>query len=432
MKKKVWIWILAGVLLLAVLFTPIPSGVYKDGGSREYTALTYKIVDWNRLTGEAVYDETKLYLFPNNFKSIDALWEKEKDKVGKKLLATVLSFTETDVIVEAVNDSKQYRMQRSDLADIGAQQGSVVEITYAGAVLYSDPGYISTVLSWKLSGNMRHMEYTEQWLDKETAEKYDNNIFDHITITKIYKNCFFARTVIPMPYEIKLNGTLSEDWCVGDQITATYTNVYYDDENQRVECDFTTVEASDWQPEPGMAYKPVIYLYPERETEVSVKLNLDGKLTCTYPAYSTGWKVTASPDGTLTDAKGQTYNYLYWEGETNAQWDMTEGFCIKGEDTAAFLEDALEKLGLNRKEANEFIVYWLPLMEQNPYNIISFQTDTYTDAAELQIDPAPNTVIRVFMTFKASDYMIRILPQKLTAPERTGFTVVEWGGTEVQ
>ena len=64
--------------------------------------------------------------------------------------------------------------------------------------------------------------------------------------------------------------------------------------------------------------------------------------------------------------------------------------------------------------------------------ILSFQTDIYTDAAELQIDPAPDTVIRVFMTFEASDYMIRILPQKLTAPERIGFTVVEWGGTEVQ
>jgi len=111
---------------------------------------------------------------------------------------------------------------------------------------------------------------------------------------------------------------------------------------------------------------------------------------------------------------------------------MRKGFCVKGEDTAAFLEDALEKLGLNRKKANEFIVYWLPLMEQNPYNIISFQTDIYTDTAELQIDPAPDTMIRVFMTFKASDYMIRLLPQKLTALERSGFTVVEWGGTELE
>ncbi len=71
-------------------------------------------------------------------------------------------------------------------------------------------------------------------------------------------------------------------------------------------------------------------------------------------------------------------------------------------------------------------------MEQNPYNIISFQTDIYTDAAKLEVTPAPDTVIRVFMTFKASDYMIRLLPQKLTTPERSGFTVIEWGGTEVQ
>ena len=432
MKKKFWIWILAGVLLLAVLFTPIPSGVYKDGGSREYTALTYKIVDWNRQTGEAVYDETKLYVFPNNFKSIDALWEQEKENIGTKLLATVQSFTETEVIVEAVSNGERYRMTRADLPDIGAQQGSVVEITYAGAVLYSEPAYIQNVLSWKISGNMRHMEYTEQWLDKETAEKYDNRVFDHITITKIYKNCFFARTVIPMPYEIKLNGTLSDDWCVGDQVSCTYENTYFDDKNQRIECDMLTIEASDWEPEPGVAYKPVIYLYPEEETDVSVKLFLDGKLTCTYPAYNNGWQVTAAPNGTLTDTKGQTYNYLYWEGETNAQWDMTEGFCIKGEDTAVFLEEALTKLGLNRKEANEFIVYWLPLMEQNPYNIISFQTDIYTDAAKLEVTPAPDTVIRVFMTFKASDYMIRLLPQKLTAPERSGFTVIEWGGTEVK
>lgn len=202
--------------------------------------------------------------------------------------------------------------------------------------------------------------------------------------------------------------------------------------HQRIECDMLTIEASDWEPEPVVAYKPVIYLYPEVETDISVKLILDGKLTCTYPAYNAGWQVIATPDGTLTDARGQTYNYLYWEGETNAQWDMTEGFCIKGEDTATFLEEALAKLGLNRKEANEFIVYWLPLMEQNPYNIISFQTDIYTDVAKLEVTPAPDTVIRVFMAWKAADSFVELSGQELSAPERNGFTVVEWGGTEVE
>ena len=434
MKKKFWVWTFAGVLLLAVLFTPIPSGAYKDGGSREYTALTYKIVDWNRLTGEAVYDETKLYLFPDNFKSIDALWAYEEQEVVHKFVATILELDSTSALVRPVEGEDELRsadkihLGIADLGDIGAQVGSEVEIYYTGGIMESYPAQINAV-KWEMAKTHRSKEFTDEWLNEEAAVKCDYEPFDHIIITEIYANCFFATPAIPMPWTIKLNGQLSDDWCVGDQVICTYDNVYRD--NTRFEADFLTVEASDWQPEPGVAYKPVIYLYPEVETDISVKLILDGRLTCTYPAYNAGWSVTAAPDGTLTDAKGQTYNYLYWEGETNAQWDMTEGFCIKGEDTAAFLEDSLEKLGLNRKEANEFIVYWLPFMEQNPYNIISFQTDIYTDAAKLEVTPAPDTVIRVFMTFQASDYMIRLLPQKLTAPERSGFTVIEWGGTEV-
>ena len=60
--------------------------------------------------------------------------------------------------------------------------------------------------------------------------------------------------------------------------------------------------------------KPVIYLYPEQETDVRVTLDLAGELTCAYPTYGDGWSVRAAPDGTLTDESGQTYRYLYWEG----------------------------------------------------------------------------------------------------------------------
>ena len=69
--------------------------------------------------------------------------------------------------------------------------------------------------------------------------------------------------------------------------------------------------------------KPVIYLYPEEETAVTVKLDYAGALTCTYPAYGDGWAVTACPDGTLTDNAGQTYNYLYWEGADTIDYDFS-------------------------------------------------------------------------------------------------------------
>ena len=192
----------------------------------------------------------------------------------------------------------------------------------------------------------------------------------------------------------------------------------------------TYVTYTSYDEEPICA-KPVIYLYPEETTEVTVKLDLQGELTCTYPEYRDGWTVTAQPDGTLTDANGQIYNYLYWEGKCATAYDFSAGFCVKGSDTAAFLETALAKLGLNRREANEFIVYWLPLMQENEYNVISFQTDVYTESAPLNISPAPDTLLRVFMAWYGSPTEVEIAPQALTALERNGFTVVEWGGTKI-
>ena len=435
MKKKAII--LAIVLFLAILFVPIPKGQYKDGGTREYAALTYKVVDWNRLTADSIYQATRVYWLPDNFKSIDQLWAYEEPKVVHQFVAMVLELDSGSALVmpvtgeDELRSSDRIRFSIQGLGDIGAEVGSGVTVYYTGGIMESYPAQIHAV-KWDLVNSFRNEEHPAQWIDKELAELWKNNILEQIVLTDIHSDYFLAKTVIPTPYTLKVNGQLSKDWCVGDQVACTYENIRYDEENNLVEAELLTIAASDWEAEPGLARKPVIYLYPEAETDVSVKLFLDGKLTCAYPAYHSSWQVTAAPDGTLTDAQGQTYNYLYWEGETAVQWDMSEGFCVKGEDTATFLEASLAKLGLNRKEANEFIVYWLPLMERNPYNIISFQAESYTDTAQLHIDPAPDTLIRVFMVWKAADTFLELPAQELSAPERTGFTVVEWGGTEVE
>lgn len=178
--------------------------------------------------------------------------------------------------------------------------------------------------------------------------------------------------------------------------------------------------------------KPVIYLYPEEETPVSVKLDFNGRLTSTYPAYEDGWQVVAQPDGTLTDpATGRQYYCLFWEGESYADYDLSQGFVVAGEDTESFLEDTLAQLGLTDKEANEFIIYWLPRMQGNAYNLISFQYESYTDNALLDIEPSPDSVLRVFMAWQALSEPKEIAPQILKPFERTGFTVIEWGGAEI-
>lgn len=177
--------------------------------------------------------------------------------------------------------------------------------------------------------------------------------------------------------------------------------------------------------------KPVIYLYPEEETEVSVNLEMkDAILKCTYPEYQNGWKVIAQPDGTLY-AEGREYNYLFWEAEALFPFSLKSGTCVAGEDTCKFLEEKLTQLGLSDKEQNDFITYWLPKMQDNPYNVISFQTDEYEEHFGLEVTPNPDTIIRVFMTYKPSEVYVNIEPEEIVTTVRTGFTVVEWGGCEI-
>ena len=181
------------------------------------------------------------------------------------------------------------------------------------------------------------------------------------------------------------------------------------------------------------AAAPVIYLYPETETEVNVRLELNGELTTSYPAYNdaNGWNVTAYPDGTLIDKEGREYLFLYWEGEISIIPDLSSGFCVRGEDTAEFLEQALKQLGLTDAEADTFIMYWLPQMEGNSYNVISFQTSAYENVVSHYVTPEPDTVITVNMLWYPSNIPVSIEPQDLEGlnpAERRGFTVVEWGG----
>ncbi len=181
--------------------------------------------------------------------------------------------------------------------------------------------------------------------------------------------------------------------------------------------------------------KPIIYLYPESTTEVAVKLDYAGKLLYTYPEYpAAGWEVTAHPDGTLFNEENKEYYALFWEGVPFEELHIgDEGFVVKGEETVAFLEEALETLGLNRREAMEFIIFWQPRMQSNPYNLIHFSTTEYEALAKLHITPTPETILRVMMVFQPLSHPIDIKPQDLSSlqKERKGFTVVEWGGTEL-
>jgi len=198
--------------------------------------------------------------------------------------------------------------------------------------------------------------------------------------------------------------------------------------------DFMYREILEHQKVSSPKKKPVIYLYPEFKQQVNVKIGSGVQKTCTYPEYGeNGWVVTAYPDGTLIDpTTGKSYYCLFWEGFTNNNIEIASGFVVKGNNTSAFLEDSLKKLGLSEREANEFIIYWLPQMEKNKYNLIHFATKEYEKMVPLEISPKPDSVIRVLMIFKPISEPVNVKEQTLETIERKGFTVVEWGGTEIK
>ncbi len=188
---------------------------------------------------------------------------------------------------------------------------------------------------------------------------------------------------------------------------------------------------------PPMAEKPVVYLYPKQRQQVEVKLQVQGKITSTYPDYQNGWSVVAQPDGTLQNiATGRLHPYLFWEASIpfpTSHYQYREGFCVEGKNTLIFLEQTLDQIGLSAREATDFISYWLPRMQHNAYNLVHFWVnDNYDNTSFLNVTPKPDSELRIMMEFAALDAAVNISPQVFKPFVRKGFSVVEWGGVEVK
>ena len=211
---------------------------------------------------------------------------------------------------------------------------------------------------------------------------------------------------------------------------------------------------------PGGCGKPVIYLYPEKPTEVSVKFANKPKFSVDIPTYADEWHVLADKNGNLHDlqpnktdcagidstafgsdyakqsCRAGRYPYLYWSGEAAGTYPSREGgWVIERADVGTFLESKLREIGLNEQERQDMLSFWVPTLKkaESPYYSISFfTTKQMNHFIPMRVTPAPSSVLRVFLDWKP----LIALPSSLPTPqvfapfERKGFTLVEWGGLE--
>jgi hypothetical protein len=181
--------------------------------------------------------------------------------------------------------------------------------------------------------------------------------------------------------------------------------------------------------------KPVIYLYPEKEMDIKVQIDINRQLSefgAIYPKFNEEnnvWNVHAKPNGDI-QIKDKKYPYLFWEANSNLSTKIKEGFIVTDENAENFLEEKLKILGLNDKESTDFITFWLPVLLKNKISLCQFQPEEYFTNFKLNITPKPDTMIRVFLKIKKiKSVQIDIKEQTLEKKERKGYTVVEWGGS---
>lgn len=178
--------------------------------------------------------------------------------------------------------------------------------------------------------------------------------------------------------------------------------------------------------------KPVIYLYPTEQTEVEVQLEIEnGETPFYYPAYTDGWHVTAYPNGTI-EMNSEQYRYLFWEALQSdhvSTTDIESGYILENTEVVAFLEDKLTQIGFNSVEQADFITYWAPLLAKNELSYIRFEWNEDCDKfAALKITPQPDEIFRLYIFAAPISTEFAITPQVLPQFNRSGFSVLEWGG----
>jgi len=192
--------------------------------------------------------------------------------------------------------------------------------------------------------------------------------------------------------------------------------------------------------------KPVIYVYSPESTACQIMLAPKSELTFTYPAYNKTWDFRTSSNGQLKMGD-RSYPYLFWEGETSnltyQQNGEEEGVCelhkafqIQTDSTISFLENQLDKFGLNATEKTDFITFWGPRMMGNKYALVQFlwDEDYASKIAGLTMHPKPESSLRLFMLFTSLDQQsssYKTTPPNFKGFTRNGLTLVEWGGSQI-
>lgn len=126
----------------------------------------------------------------------------------------------------------------------------------------------------------------------------------------------------------------------------------------------------------------------------------------------------------------QNLYVMKWQKGQRWYYDFSEGFCVPGSETEAFLRDTLREIGLSETETADLLALWLPELQGNPYNLLAFLVAH--SPLNVSLGEDRGKTLRVFFLTQPLKAPIELEPQTFEPFERDGFTVVQWGGVKIE
>jgi hypothetical protein len=286
----------------------------------------------------------------------------------------------------------------------------------------------SDTIDPSLNGSARIYGYTYEGAGNHPLKHVSVSLLkDSVKIDQRLSNIrgqFFYQTLKPGKYELVTKA---------DDMTETRSYILELKANQKLKVAFHIMHVME------CVTKPIIYLYPEEKTGVELKLHFKGELTYTYPKYDKKWTVTAYPNGKI-EMDGDQYNYLFWDGKMPRKSLRSnfegEGAIVSGTNCETYLSKTLDDFGFNAQEKQDFMTYWVPQMIDYPRMFVRFYVNDAYDSkiGGITVSPNPDAILRVYMVVEPTTYQLCLPPKEQTFEKlnRTGFTLLEWGGTLIQ
>jgi len=175
-----------------------------------------------------------------------------------------------------------------------------------------------------------------------------------------------------------------------------------------------------------IVYKPNIYIYPIYNLNLCVEISfpLGGEILESIPPYADQWCVDIDTTGKINNQ----YNYLYYESRQANIFQYKKGWCIARSDMNSFFEDNMKQYDFSDAEIEDFIEYWMPLLDESDYYMIYPQTNEIIDEIiHLDFSISPDHVYRLFYGVVGVEQYREIEAPGIEAFNRDGFHVVEWG-----